>query len=67
MTKVYEELSETDPKKQLARKKLLNFLDSLISIFVVSPLVVGFWYAMLVEIPLRSTINVFPYLDDTES
>lgn len=48
MTKVYEELSETDPKKQLARKKLLNILDSLISIFVVSPLVVGFWYAKLV-------------------
>lgn len=49
MKKVYEELSEKDPQpKQLARKKILNVLDSLISIFVVSPLVVGFWYETFV-------------------
>lgn len=44
MAKVYAELSEKlqGPKTEL-RKKVFNFLDSLISFFVVSPLVVGFW------------------------
>lgn len=45
MTKIYTELSEDDPtivKKEFG-KKILNVVDSLISFFVVSPLVVGFW------------------------
>jgi CRISPR/Cas system CSM-associated protein Csm2 small subunit len=44
MPKIYSELSEklTD-EKQKEFKKFFNFVDSLISFFVVSPLVVGFW------------------------
>jgi hypothetical protein len=44
MPKIYTELSEqvTSEKKGI-RKKFLNFVDSLISFFIVSPLVVGFW------------------------
>lgn len=68
MAKIYAELSEKDSQsKELVRKKFLNFLDSLISFFVVSPLVVGFWYGKLRCIPLWSIFNVFPYLTDTES
>lgn len=46
MTKIYTDLSEklsTEKEKQKLRKRIYNVIDSLISIFVVSPLVVGFW------------------------
>lgn len=44
MPKIYTELSEkVQSEKQEISKKFLNVVDSLISFFVVSPLVVGFW------------------------
>jgi hypothetical protein len=44
MTKVYQELSpKAQDHKKKVRKRMLNVLDSCISLFVVSPLVVGFW------------------------
>lgn len=43
MSKVYEELSIKIDKKEKRRKRFLNFLDSCVSLFIVSPLVVGFW------------------------
>lgn len=44
MVKIYADLSEeVSSPKEAFRKKFFNFLDSLISIFIVSPLVVGFW------------------------
>jgi hypothetical protein len=44
MTKVYKELSpKVKSKSSKVRKRALNVLDSCISLFIVSPLVVGFW------------------------
>lgn len=44
MTKVYTELSESiQSSEDGKRKRFLNVLDSFISFFIVTPLVVGFW------------------------
>lgn len=44
MPKIYSDLSEkVTSDKQEIRKKFLNIVDSLISFFIVSPLVVAFW------------------------
>lgn len=43
MAKIYQELSEKINEKEKRKKRFLNFIDSCISLFVVSPLVVSFW------------------------
>lgn len=43
MGKIYEELTIKINENKKQKKRILNFLDSCISLFVVSPLVVGFW------------------------
>lgn len=43
MTKIYQELSPKINEKRRAQKRFLNVVDSCISFFVVTPLVVGFW------------------------
>lgn len=43
MAKIYEELTTKIEKPKKHKKRILNFTDSCFSLFVVSPLVVGFW------------------------
>jgi uncharacterized membrane protein YwaF len=43
MSNIYQDLSFKLSQQEKLRKRFLNFLDSSISFFIVSPLVVGFW------------------------
>lgn len=54
----YQEVSS---QKKVARKKLLNFIDSLISLFLVTPLVVGFWRGLFDNfIIYNEMFEIFP-------
>lgn len=60
MSKIYTELSEKVGENGL-RKKFFNFIDSMISMFIVSPLVVGYWRGMFDNFKIyNENYGIFP-------
>lgn len=43
MTKIYQELVEKLAEQKRPKKRFFNFVDSCVSFFIVSPLVVSYW------------------------
>lgn len=61
MEKLYQTLNEKFYNQQKVRKKLLNICDSLISLFIISPLVVAFWKAVWTQIDhYHDMLGIFP-------
>jgi len=60
--KIYQELTTTKvEEKEKRKKRFLNFLDCCISLFIVSPLVVGFWKGLWNNINYYHKIyHIFP-------
>jgi hypothetical protein len=63
MTKIYQELVEKLAEQKKPKKRFFNFVDSCISLFVVSPLVVGFWKGIWCLINYyHDELDLFPVL-----
>lgn len=61
MAKIYADLADDADNKTIVRKISLNIIDSLISLFVVTPLVVGFWRGMFDNFKIYNAMyGVFP-------
>ncbi|XP_070498973.1 uncharacterized protein [Chironomus tepperi] len=59
--KIYQELTTKHEEKEKRKKRFLNFLDCCISLFIVSPLVVGFWKGLWNNINYYHEVyNIFP-------
>ena len=58
---IYQELTTKHAEKEKRKKRCLNFLDCCVSLFIVSPLVVGFWKGLWNNINYyHEQFSIFP-------
>ena len=58
---IYQELTTKHAEKEKRKKRFLNFLDCCVSLFIVSPLVVGFWKGLWNNINYyHEQFSIFP-------